>query len=407
MSDDQSKRVRPLEPDGQEAAIDLDRAASQRTAPPTWVLVGGALAVGLLIGWVIGASRPETGGALRADTTVSSIVASEPVSELTPTTTLEIDHEERVGPLTDVGWLRRPVALIPLDDDTRVILLDADGSVQSSTGLAITTTVPQPILWSDDTIIFVGPGGANRFLADRLGASIGMGENGRLVPGASPDRVWLVDAASEWVVAADTASGAVGQRIDTSGEIETVFGGVAEGLLVAPTDVTAHGRVAYWSEGLGVQALEVPGASLQLDADGQTGPVTSAGNTAVLVSPNAMIDIVDIARRKSIAQFPVDLGGGLLERGCLGPGQHLLALVSSTGRIVVTDIEGTVLREVDDGTASTATVAWTTPDQLLRIVDTADGRRLRALDVFTGSEKDVAALDPTVEWLLATPDTWC
>ena len=83
-----------------------------------------------------------------------------------------------------------------------------------------------------------------------------------------------------------------------------------------------------------------------------------------------------------------------------------MALIGSTGKVVVVSTDDGTLGPALDIVDSYASIGWTTPQQLVALVDAELETHLHAIDVFTGETFEIAELGSQNNWL-ATNGSAC
>ncbi len=419
MNDD-SGRVRPLDPDGTtrpagSGTTDVDRPGGG--SPPMWVAVGAALMVGLLIGWLVGTSGSD-GGNEAPEASASTVPSDGEAVGATTAATISGQWaagsfvEPTITLLPDAGWLRLPIglAMSPAGSDSQeMYVIDDAGSIRQRGDLPLIRELGRyALLWMDDALLYLGGGTAYHLASSLDDPPTDLGRASGIVPGATPDRAWLVggDGFGDQIAVVDTATAEVGEWFDTSTEFDSPLGGAADGLVVRPVDTESDGTLAHWTPEGGAESFGLAGA--------EPGPfgsfLASSGDVAVIGLSFPDVAVLDVAAREVLTTFSFDPGDALWAKTCISPQERFVAMVGSNGRgVVVSTEDGSVIQEFEVGRTRGVinAIGWTTPDQLLRIVDDGEGRRLVALDIFTGSERDIASLDPTADWLLATPGSNC
>lgn len=222
-------------------------------------------------------------------------------------------------------------------------------------------------------------------------------EAGFVIPGATTDRLWLVGHDTSWIVAVDTATGVAGSPIEVTGFVDRFLVGVANGLIVTPVVSAIEGQVAYWSPAIGLQPLGLANSE-------NARLLTASGDIAAFVSGDATIQIMDVARRQLVGEFSIDAENRIVD-GCLSP-NSFLAILDAAGKVTVVASDGTVLQNTVVAQQQHG-FAWTASDQLLLISDTTGGRRLHAIDVFTGTERDIVSLYGAPDWIVAAAGSTC
>jgi len=355
-----------------------------------WTIgVVGLLVV--LVGWIVGTEAPQaptpTGDSVLAapnEPASSTLSTRLPTSSTTTTTasstvTSRISGSAWIRVDADATRLRGAVVLAPHpngfpDTDTPIWVLGANGRLVSEGQAPLWPgDYPYPLVLANGRIAFADLNNIHLLDASLTEPSIVVSEGSFVVPGGTPGQVWVIGEGARWVAALDTATGTVGERLEQT-----------------------YGRYAYWTPTQGLQPIEVPNP--------KTGLLAAAGDTAVFLSPPGVIDVMDIPTREYVSSFEIDLGEDLIVDGCLSPQQFFIAIAGSSGRtIVVSTDDGTPMQDLTVAQPF-AGLAWTTPDQLLAIIDSDEGTQLQAIDVFTGTTRTIADLDPRTRgwWMTAS-----
>lgn len=369
--------------------------------------IGVFVVLVVLVGWSVRAEAPQE-STPSGDTVLAA--PNEPTSS-TQGVTLSTSSATTPPPVTstvassasgsswlrvnaDATWLRGTVVVAPhpagrRDTETPIWVLGADDRLVSERQAPLWPgDVPYPLVLANGRIVFADLDNVHLLDTALREPPMVVSPGSFVVPGGTPGRVWVIGEGARWVAALDTATGAIGERIDVSASIRWPLAGVSDGMLVEPIDEQTYGRYAYWTPALGLQPIDVPD-------HGQTGLLAAAGNSAVFLSPQGVIRVMDIPSREYVSSFEVDLGEDLIIDGCLSPQQFFIAITGSSGRtIVVSTDDGTLMQDLTLAQQPFAALAWTTPDQLLAIIDSNEGNRLQAIDVFTGTTRTIADLDP-------------
>lgn len=374
---------------------------------PAWSARIGLLIIGLLVGLVAGLT---VAGTVSPAVTSSDPVTLDPPSAPSPgsappattqtstdLTTTTTDPPSSTVSSTARGWLRtsgdvnRLEGVVAVSEfpssqgNTSVWILGSEDRVVYSERLPLYPgDFPYPLILANDLLVFSDLRAATGF--DVTSGSLAPISYGSfLVAGADSGTIWVVGEGADWIAPFDTVLRVAGDRVDVSNTVQWPIAGVADGLLVSPFDQETYGNVAYWTPSTGLQKLG-------LDVAAGSYVVAASGDIAVFASDDDTITVSDIDSREILAEFAVDFGGTRIDGGCLSPQEFFVALIGSTGKVMVVSTEdGTVMQELEAAN-SYASVGWTTPAQMIALVDAELDTHLHAIDIFTGATFEIAEL---------------
>ena len=231
---------------------------------------------------------------------------------------------------------------------------------------------------------------------DLLDPPLRVAEAAQLIPAATQGVIWIVGESSDWLASLDMETLAMGPRFDVADVVARPITGIGDGLAVQPVDSETFGPVAYWSPSNGMQRLDL---ALPTEASLLTG----AGSQVVLASSDTLY-VIDVQSGESVAQFPLELGPGtVVSEACMSPDNRYVGIVDSAGRISLFDVATGVSFNGIEPVPPVNGVGWASGNQLVYIRELSiDESIVQALDVETGTTRDVAHLSSTRQWWLAT-----
>ncbi len=263
--------------------------------------------------------------------------------------------------MADAALIRGPAVIAPFPSDpssARMWVLGVAGRLVTERSVPLVPgDFPHPLIMPGEQVVFSDLDTAYLVDLDTAASPVALASAGWLLPGVSEGEVWAVGEGNAWVQRIDVTTGQAGERFDTEGLVVAPFGAVADGLAVWPADEQRHGRLAFWTPGTEPVPIEMRDPQ-------QSGWLAAGGDLVALVSPGSLIDIVDVRTGQPVSSFEVDLGEDLIVDGCFAP-QLFLAVVGSSGRVVVHLVEDGSLMQELQGAQEFHGIGWTSPDQLL------------------------------------------
>jgi hypothetical protein len=404
--------------------------SGDRSRPPIWVV--GIVALSLVVGvWLLisqgsTGSDSVTGSTFSFSTSTFSSVSSDDVSEDTPlATSSEADSDIRTG-LPDLdasvvvdgpgfgpGALAGDVVLTSLTlppklpPPASLWVLRPGGSVVKRVDVPMTPRT-YPLLMTSGRIVFAHYGFGYVLDADLVDQAVRLVSTSLVVSGGKEGVVWFVGERSltdemTWVAPVDVAAQTVGERIIISDLFTEIVTGVADGLLVRPVDQDNNGLYAYWSPTEGLTPLDITDAT-------QKTVMAASGNYAAVVSKDE-VSILNVANGEYVSTFSLQFGDVDVSSVCLSPDQEYVAVVASNGLAIVGNTSNG--RTIDLTQAANSrrpairSVAWTSADQLVYVIELRDETAVETFDVTTRGRHQIATLQGSHEWWLTASGTMC
>ena len=418
--------MRPFMADGGSPSA-RDRSDGGRPGQPSAVVGLVLVLIGVLIGWAIGVSVPDSTEVAVTTIPIRESASPQPSSTSSPpisvattavttsttvattsaapatTSTVALTTAVQVDPLSGAAALEGTVALAPVPGppgDSPLWVFRAGGSVVRRFDLPFRSgDFPHPMLLTAGHLVFANLDQAYIVDVELVDGPQSLGEASFVVPGATAGSVWLVGERVAWVAPLDVIDGVVGTRFEVTDTFSWPLTGYADGLIVATADEAAVNRSAYWSPTSGMQPIEDIGSS-------QSGVYTVSGDLAVVVSPG-VAHVWRLPGWERLANFPLDLGDGLVSEVCFSPDQRHVAVVGSTGRgLIVTTHDGSIVRRLSDLQGHNS-VGWASSEQFVFIVDDEEGTFVQALDILTGADHQVASIRSSRDWWLSASGSMC
>ncbi|MEM8903814.1 MAG: hypothetical protein AAGA17_08580 [Actinomycetota bacterium] len=250
-------------------------------------------------------------------------------------------------------------------------------------------TRSHPLLFAGGSVAFVD-GGANVQLVAGDASSMTTWKSEEtvraLVPAATPGEIWaVVDDGADRVAAVGTSG-----QIDLGDDVDTVLGGVADGVVLrTATDPQILRYVSPGTEPVIVTSARDPDAV----------PLATSGDLLVVVEPGPQLTVIDVRTDERTVELPLDRD---VTRACFSADRSRLALgdFSRDGPVTILDlVTGERFERFPD--QGFGDMAWASDDELVIV----DGTRLVRFDADGGGGQLAELSDPS--WPSGTgPTVW-
>lgn len=125
-----------------------------------------------------------------------------------------------------------------------------------------------------------------------------------------------------------------------------------------------------------------------------------------MTSPD-MITVHDIATGDTVTTFTLNTDDGFARFGCFSPDQRFIAISSASGGAFLGDTQNGSLVELPTGIQEWKSLGWTSPDQLVYIINTEGETLVQTYNITTGQTHNIAALQSLGGWFLTASGTMC
>jgi hypothetical protein len=260
-------------------------------------------------------------------------------------------------------------------------------------------------------IVFAHDGFGYLLDADLVDRAVQLASTRFVIPGGTPGSVWFVGHRTfqaggpfvQWVASVEVETGTVGDPIDVTDGRWWPVAGVGNGLIVKPIDEETYGRFAFWSPSEGLAPLDIADSARKTIMAG-------SGDYAVVVSRDE-VGVLNIADGEYAATFSLDFGDVDVTSVCLSPDQEYVAVVASNGEAIVGNTSsGRVIdltRAANSKRPAIRSVAWTSADQLVYVIELRDEIVVETFDVTTRGRRRIAVLEGSQAWWLTAGAAMC
>gem|GEM_PF-2906598 len=413
--------------------VDADRSTSSRPAQrnagasrplPRWAFAAFALLVGWLLGSLLSSGTetaaaedpavapiPASPSAEQATAVVELADPTPPLNELplrsgaSPTGSFDTSDftnpDTIVSPDTDlitnepeddavVVMVNAPLRGVPIPADITVIegdiatKIDIDQQISGAIEGSLRQT-ERRMLVVDDAVVFMALDAVMTFDLGDTPQPVQLATAIYLLKGSSPGRAWAVTSGSQSVIDIDLRN----RRAQATYALTDVGSPLASfdgGLVIAPTDIAAHGRVALWSPAQGITAIP----AIYDDADF----IGAAGDTLVFFRRGGLATYNVVTGWNW--QTPIDLPASIHRRSLVSPDARSLAVtvqgtVTQLPVVQVIDIE--TGEQIDWFEAAFAwQLRWVSETELLFLNPANDGVQVMLRDTARGTTRQLTDL---------------